>query len=82
VGALLGLGLVDEAQKFGTWMRDRIEEHVGSTSGPLKVMYRVDGTSRIVEEELPHLEGHAVRDRCGSATALPTSCSWISLVKR
>jgi pentatricopeptide repeat protein len=56
--ALAGLGYVDEAAKFGTWLRDRVEE--GSTSNgssPLKIMYRVDGSSDLTEETLDHLEG-------------------------
>jgi hypothetical protein len=29
-------------------------DHVGYASGPLKIMYRVDGTSDLVEETLQH----------------------------
>jgi GH15 family glucan-1,4-alpha-glucosidase len=58
VGALLALGFSEEAFAFLTWLRDRIEEHVGTSSGPLKIMYRVDGTSDLVEESLDHLEGY------------------------
>jgi GH15 family glucan-1,4-alpha-glucosidase len=55
--ALLGLGYVEEAAAFGTWLRDRVQEQAGSDSGPLKIMYRVDGTSDLVEESLEHFEG-------------------------
>jgi GH15 family glucan-1,4-alpha-glucosidase len=55
--ALLGLGYVEEAAAFGVWLRDRAEEQAGSASGPLKIMYRVDGTSDLVEESLEHWEG-------------------------
>jgi GH15 family glucan-1,4-alpha-glucosidase len=55
--ALLGLGYVDEAAAFGVWLRDRVQEQAGSDSGPLKIMYRVDGTSDLFEETLDHLEG-------------------------
>jgi GH15 family glucan-1,4-alpha-glucosidase len=55
--ALLGLGYVEEAAAFGTWLRDRVQEQAGSDSGPLKIMYRVDGTSDLVEESLDHFEG-------------------------
>jgi len=55
--ALLGLGYVDEAAAFGRWLRDRAEEQAGNVSGPLKIMYRVDGTSDLVEETLDHWEG-------------------------
>ena len=58
VGALLALGYSEEAFAFLTWLRDRIEEHVGTSSGPLKIMYRVDGSSDLIEESLEHLEGY------------------------
>jgi GH15 family glucan-1,4-alpha-glucosidase len=58
VGALLALGFSEEAFAFLMWLRDRIEEHVGTSSGPLKIMYRVDGSSDLVEESLDHLEGY------------------------
>ncbi|HYB15612.1 MAG TPA: glycoside hydrolase family 15 protein [Streptosporangiaceae bacterium] len=55
--ALLGLGYVEEAAAFGGWLRDRAHEQAGKGSGPLKIMYRVDGTSDLVEESLEHWEG-------------------------
>ena len=55
--ALLGLGYADEAQAFGSWMLDRIKEQAGTSSGPLKIMYRVDGSSDLTEETLDHFEG-------------------------
>jgi GH15 family glucan-1,4-alpha-glucosidase len=55
--ALLGLGYVEEAAAFGVWLRDRAAEQAGNASGPLKIMYRVDGTSDLVEETLEHFEG-------------------------
>ena len=55
--ALLGLGYVEEAAAFGGWLRDRAQEQAGSGSGPLKIMYRVDGTSDLTEESLDHWEG-------------------------
>jgi len=59
VYALLGLGYVGEAAAFGQWVRDRIVEHGGRGNGvsPLKIMYRVDGSSDLAEETLGHLEG-------------------------
>jgi GH15 family glucan-1,4-alpha-glucosidase len=57
VYALLGLGFTDEAAAFTDWLRDRAAEQAGSSSGPLKIMYRVDGSSDLTEETLPHLEG-------------------------
>jgi GH15 family glucan-1,4-alpha-glucosidase len=58
VYALLGLGYTDEAAAFGGWLRDRIREQAGESSGPLKIMYRVDGSSDLEEEVLDHLEGY------------------------
>jgi GH15 family glucan-1,4-alpha-glucosidase len=58
VYALLGMGYVDEAVKFLMWLRDRVDEQAGRDSGPLKIMYRVDGGSDLREEELEHFEGY------------------------
>jgi GH15 family glucan-1,4-alpha-glucosidase len=58
VGALLALGFEEEAYDFMVWLRDRLVEQVGTTSGPLKIMYRVDGSSDLSEESLDHLEGY------------------------
>jgi GH15 family glucan-1,4-alpha-glucosidase len=55
--ALLGLGYTDEAAAFGRWLRDRVEEQAGQKSGPLKIMYRVDGSSDLTETNLKHFEG-------------------------
>ena len=55
--ALAGLGYIEEAGRFAVWLRDRVAEHVGGASGPLKIMYRVDGSSDLVEESLDHFEG-------------------------
>jgi GH15 family glucan-1,4-alpha-glucosidase len=55
--ALLGLGYTDEADAFGSWVLDRVTERAGTGSGPLKIMYRVDGSSDLAEETLGHFEG-------------------------
>ena len=57
--ALLGLGYVEEAAASGGWLRDRAEEQAGDASGPLKIMYRVDGTSDLAAETLDHFEAGA-----------------------
>ncbi len=59
VYALIGLGYTGEAAAFGQWVRDRVVEHAGNGDGasPLKIMYRVDGTSDLTEEILDHFEG-------------------------
>ena len=58
VYALLGLGYTEEAEAFVTWLMDRVHESVGKGSGPLKIMYRVDGSSDLVEDSLEHFAGY------------------------
>nr|WSS66240.1 glycoside hydrolase family 15 protein [Streptomyces sp. NBC_01177] len=64
VYALLGLGFKEEAAAFNSWLHDRVKEEAGQGdgAGPLNIMYRVDGSSDMVEEALEHWEGY-----CGSA---------------
>jgi GH15 family glucan-1,4-alpha-glucosidase len=57
VYALLGLGYQEEAAAFGVWVRDRVLEQRSEHGRPLKIMYRVDGSSDLVEESLDHFEG-------------------------
>jgi GH15 family glucan-1,4-alpha-glucosidase len=57
VYALLGLGYVEEAAAFGQWVRDRVIERDPDSPRPLKIMYRVDGSSDLAEESLDHFEG-------------------------
>ena len=57
VYALLGLGYTDEAEAFLKWLRDRNAERAGS-AGPLKIMYRIDGSPDLQEETLDHLRGY------------------------
>jgi GH15 family glucan-1,4-alpha-glucosidase len=59
VRALLGLGFVEEAAGFAAWLRDRVAEHTGGADRPpLDIMYRVDGSSDLVEESLDHWSGY------------------------
>ncbi|HEY1574618.1 MAG TPA: glycoside hydrolase family 15 protein [Pseudonocardiaceae bacterium] len=58
VYALLGLGFVEEAEQFGFWLGDRIREQAGAKTGPLNIMYRVDGSSDLAEEVLDHWSGY------------------------
>jgi GH15 family glucan-1,4-alpha-glucosidase len=58
VYALMGLGYVEEARAYLNWLYDRVEEQAGEDSGPLKIMYRVDGSSDLKEETLDHFEGY------------------------
>jgi GH15 family glucan-1,4-alpha-glucosidase len=55
--ALLALGFTEEAAAFADWLRARAAEQAGGPSGPLKIMYRVDGSSDLAEESLDHFEG-------------------------
>jgi GH15 family glucan-1,4-alpha-glucosidase len=76
VYALLGLGFTEEAGAFIGWLSDRVKEQVGSGggTGPLNVMYKVDGSSDLDEQILGHWEGYAgsrpVRIGNGAATQL------------
>jgi GH15 family glucan-1,4-alpha-glucosidase len=58
VHALLRLGMVDEAAQFGRWLGDRVREREGSDSGPLNIMYRIDGSSDLKEDVLEHWAGY------------------------
>ena len=58
VHALLRLGFVAEAERFGTWLGDRIREQAGGPGGPLDIMYRVDGSADLREESLTHWSGY------------------------
>jgi GH15 family glucan-1,4-alpha-glucosidase len=59
VYALLGMGFTEEAAALGSWLRDRVGEHSDKNgTGPLKIMYRVDGSSDLTEETLDHWEGY------------------------
>jgi GH15 family glucan-1,4-alpha-glucosidase len=62
IHALLGLGFTEEAEAFLRWLGDRATEQAGQAeggSGPLKIMYRVDGAADLDEETLDHWEGYA-----------------------
>lgn len=58
VHALLKLGMVGEAARFGGWLGDRIREKAGSDSGPLNIMYRIDGSADLKEDVLEHWSGY------------------------
>ena len=60
--ALLRLGFTEEAAAFGGWLTDRFHEKHKGESGPLQIMYAVDGSSDLEEQILDHWEGY-----CGSA---------------
>ncbi len=59
VYSLLGLGYTEEAAALGRWLSQRVEEQAGGGGGgPLRIMYRVDGSSDLSEEVLEHWEGY------------------------
>jgi GH15 family glucan-1,4-alpha-glucosidase len=58
VHALLRLGMVDEAAQFARWLGDRVRERIGNDSGPLNIMYRIDGSSDLKEDTLDHWAGY------------------------
>jgi GH15 family glucan-1,4-alpha-glucosidase len=60
IHALLGLGFTEEAEAFMGWVSDRVAEQAGQPegSGPLKIMYRIDGSADLEEESLDHWEGY------------------------
>ncbi|MFF4014872.1 glycoside hydrolase family 15 protein [Streptomyces sp. NPDC001843] len=76
VYALLGLGFTEEARAFILWLSDRVQERAGrdGNTGPLNIMYKVDGSSDLDEQILDHWEGYArsapVRIGNGAATQL------------
>jgi len=56
--ALANLGYLEEAGRFAAWIRDRvITDAAANGTSPLKIMYRVDGSSDLTEETLGHFEG-------------------------
>jgi GH15 family glucan-1,4-alpha-glucosidase len=55
---LLRLGFTEEAQAFMGWLTDRFREEREVESGPLQIMYGIDGRAELPEEVLTHLEGY------------------------
>ncbi|MET0418259.1 MAG: glycoside hydrolase family 15 protein [Actinoplanes sp.] len=58
VYSLLGMGFTGEAAALGKWLSDRVDEHADKNGGPLKIMYRVDGSSDLSEDILPDWAGY------------------------
>jgi GH15 family glucan-1,4-alpha-glucosidase len=56
--ALLRLGFTDEAAAFMDWLTDRVRERMGGESGPLQIMYGIDGRAELPEQTLDHFEGY------------------------
>ncbi|MGW1208827.1 glycoside hydrolase family 15 protein [Streptomyces sp. NPDC002499] len=58
VYALLRLGFTGEAEAFMKFVTRHISPGDGKPSGPLQIMYGIDGRADLPEIELDHLEGH------------------------
>ncbi|GAA4547431.1 glycoside hydrolase family 15 protein [Amycolatopsis samaneae] len=58
VSSLLGLGFTEEAADFVRWLGERYQRQNGSAAGPLKAVYRVDGSPDLPEESLGHWTGY------------------------
>jgi GH15 family glucan-1,4-alpha-glucosidase len=71
VYALLRLGFTGEAEAFMNFVTKHISPGDGKPSGPLQIMYGIDGRTDLTETELPHLEGHqgSAPVRIGNAAA-------------
>src|SRR6266511_6052594 len=55
---LLRLGFTEEAGAFMEWLVGRFRHAADRESGPLQIMYGIDGREDLPEEELSHLEGY------------------------
>ncbi|MEU5312956.1 glycoside hydrolase family 15 protein [Streptomyces sp. NPDC021562] len=71
VYALLRLGFSSEAEAFMGFVTTYISPGDGFASGPLQIMYGIDGRADLGERELTHLEGHrgSAPVRVGNAAA-------------
>jgi GH15 family glucan-1,4-alpha-glucosidase len=57
VYALLRIGFTEEAARFRDWLKGRWQQSECHATGPLQLMYGIDGRAALPEQELDHLEG-------------------------
>jgi GH15 family glucan-1,4-alpha-glucosidase len=71
VYALLRLGFSGEAEAFMRFLDDFVTQDADSASGPLQIMYGIDGRTELPETELTNLEGYqeSAPVRIGNAAA-------------
>ncbi|MBB6349280.1 glycoside hydrolase family 15 protein [Nonomuraea muscovyensis] len=71
VYALLRLGFTGEAEAFMDFLARRVCRRADGPSGPLQIMYGIDGRTDLPERVLGHLEGHqgSAPVRVGNAAA-------------
>jgi GH15 family glucan-1,4-alpha-glucosidase len=71
VYALLRLGFTGEAEAFMDFVTRHISPGDSKPSGPLQIMYGIDGRTELPEATLDHLEGHegSAPVRVGNAAA-------------
>src|ERR1043165_9382071 len=55
---LLRIGFTEEAARFRDWLKDRWQDQDSQGTGPLQLMYGIDGRTNLTEETLDHLEGY------------------------
>jgi GH15 family glucan-1,4-alpha-glucosidase len=55
---LLRIGFTEEAARFRDWLQERWQDSESNGTGPLQIMYRIDGRAELEEETLDHLEGY------------------------
>ncbi|MFJ8635662.1 glycoside hydrolase family 15 protein [Streptomyces sp. NPDC093568] len=58
VYAMLRLGFTTEAEAFMKFLTEHVSRGDGAPTGPLQIMYGIDGRTDLPERELDHLEGH------------------------
>ena len=56
--ALMRLGFTDEAKAYGAFVRSCFGKASAADVGPLQLMYAIDGSTELPEEELEHWEGY------------------------